>query len=111
MVSYTTSLQGDLRHAGLPVRAYVLCPDVVATQMVTSHEHDPDAAILFAGPKPMPEERVADSAVRLLRSRQVLRVVPRWRGPVVRPAGLAPAAGLPLLALLRKRGARRQARL
>lgn len=54
VLSYTTSVQGDLRHAGLPVRVRALCPDVVGTRMVTARAADPGAALLFAGPKPWP---------------------------------------------------------
>ncbi|MBO0852262.1 MAG: SDR family oxidoreductase, partial [Nocardia sp.] len=41
VLSYTTSLQGDLIHAGLPIRVRALCPDVVGTEMVTSRASDP----------------------------------------------------------------------
>ncbi|NUS94932.1 MAG: SDR family oxidoreductase [Nocardia sp.] len=110
VLSYTTSLQGDLTHAGLPIRAHALCPDVVGTRMVTSRAEDPGAAMLFSGPKPMDEEVVARAAVQLMDSRQVFRVVPRWRGALVRGVDIAPAPGLGVLAIMRKLGDRRQAR-
>lgn len=50
VLSFTTSLQGDLDHAGLPIRVRALCPDVVGTQMVSSRATDPAAALLFSGP-------------------------------------------------------------
>jgi short-subunit dehydrogenase len=109
VLSYTTSLQGDLRHAGLPIRARALCPDVVGTAMVTERAHDPGAAMLFSGPKPLTEDQVARAGLALLESRQVFRVVPRWRGALVRGIDAAPAVGLPLLGVMRKLGDRRQA--
>ena len=110
VLSYTTSLQGDLRHAGLPIRARALCPDVVGTQMVTTRSKDPGAAMLFSGPKPLSEDAVARAGMTLLDSRQVFRVVPRWRGALVRGIDAAPSAGLGVLGVMRKLGDWRQAR-
>ena len=110
VLSYTTSLQGDLRHAGLPIRVRALCPDVVGTPMVTARAGDPGAALLFAGPKPMDEEAVARAGLALMGSRQIFRVLPRWRGALVRGVDLAPALGLGLVALMRRVGDHRQAR-
>ncbi|TQK69639.1 MULTISPECIES: SDR family oxidoreductase [unclassified Nocardioides] len=108
VLSYTTSLQGDLRHAGLPIRARALCPDVVGTAMVTDHALDPGAAMLFSGPRPLEADAVARAGLALLDSRQVFRVVPRWRGALVRGIDAAPAAGLPVLGVMRRLGDRRQ---
>ncbi|WP_260851080.1 SDR family oxidoreductase [Rhodococcus sp. WB9] len=110
VLSYTTSLQGDLQHAGLPIRARALCPDVVGTQMVTSRAKDPGAAMLFSGPKPLDEDAVARAGLALMDSRQIFRVVPRWRGMLVRGIDAAPSAGLGLLGVMRRLGDYRQAR-
>lgn len=109
-VSYTTSLQGELNHAGLPIRVRALCPDVVNTEMVTSQAHEPGAALLFSGPKPLTPETVAKAAMNLIDSGQLFRVVPRWRGVIARSTGLAPSTGLHTLALFRMLGERRQRR-
>lgn len=111
VLSYTTSLQGDLDHAGLPIRARALCPDVVGTRMVTSRAKDPGAAMLFAGPKPLDEDAVARAGLELMDSRQVFRVIPRWRGALVRGADVAPSVGLRMLGAMRKLGDHRQARI
>lgn len=111
VLSYTTSLQGDLHHAGLPIRARALCPDVVGTTMVSEVSHDPGAAMLFSGPRPLDPETVAQAGIELLDSRrQIVRVVPRWRGALVRGVDLAPATGLTILDVMRKIGDRRQAK-
>ncbi|BDH57733.1 SDR family oxidoreductase [Tsukamurella sp. PLM1] len=110
VLSYTTSLQGDLSHAGLPIRARALCPDVVGTAMVTDREKDPGAAMLFSGPKPLDADTVAAAGLKLLDSRQVFRVVPRWRGILSRSVDVAPAVGLPTLAAMRRIGDLRQRR-
>ncbi len=110
VLSYTTSLEGDLRHAGLPITVKALCPDVVGTHMVTSRENDPHAAMLFSGPKPLDTDTVAAAAMSLLDSRQTFRVVPRWRGVVARSADVAPSVTGGALALMRRLGERRQSR-
>lgn len=110
VLSYTTSLQGDLNHAGLPIRARAVCPDVVGTQMVTSRAKDPGAAMLFSGPKPLDPDTIARAGMELMESRQVFRVIPRWRGALVRAIDVAPSLGLPLLSVMRVLGNRRQAR-
>lgn len=108
VLSFTTSLQGDLDHAGLQIRARALCPDVVSTKMVTDRFADPGAALLFAGPRPMDAAAVARAGLELLESRQIFRVVPRWRGVVARTSDAAPSLGLKAFALMRSVGERRQ---
>ncbi|GAA4810090.1 SDR family NAD(P)-dependent oxidoreductase [Nocardioides caeni] len=110
VLSFTTSLQGDLDHAGLPIRVRALCPDVVATAMVHDVEKDPGAALLFAGPKPLDERDVAAAGLALLDSRQLFRVVPRWRGAMVRAGDVLPAVGLKAVAAMRGMGDRAQAK-
>lgn len=109
VLAYTISLEGDLRHSGLPIRARVLSPDVVGTQMVTSRSNDPGAALLFSGPKPLTEDRVARAGLALLESRHVSRAVPQWRGALARSLGIAPTAGLGLVSVMRGVGEKRQA--
>ncbi|MDR7252385.1 short-subunit dehydrogenase [Nocardioides sp. BE266] len=111
VLSYTTSLQGDLSAARVPVRARALCPDVVATKMVTEQEKQSGAAVLFSGPKPLDADGVARAGLVLLESRQIFRVVPRWRGTLVRTLDAAPSVGVPTLNLMAKYGAWRQKRL
>ena len=110
VLSFTTSLQGDLDHAGLEIRVRALCPDVVGTAMVEDVAHDSGAAMLFSGPAPIGTAEVARAGLDLLDSHQVFRVIPRWRGPVARSAALAPALGLKALAAMRTIGDRRQRR-
>jgi short-subunit dehydrogenase len=110
VLSYTISLEGDLRHAGLPIRARALSPDVVGTKMVTSRAEDPNAALLFSGPKPLTEDKVARAGLALLESRHVSRAVPHWRGAMARSLGIVPTAGLGLVGVMRGVGDRRQAR-
>ncbi|HEX8105960.1 MAG TPA: SDR family oxidoreductase, partial [Solirubrobacteraceae bacterium] len=108
VLSFSMSLQGDLREAGIPIRVHALCPDAADTQMVRDVEREPDAAILFSGGSLLTAERVADEAVALLGSRRIVRALPGWRAALARSGALAPAGGLTLLRVLRRVGDRRR---
>jgi NAD(P)-dependent dehydrogenase (short-subunit alcohol dehydrogenase family) len=108
VLSFTTSLQGDLDHARLPIRARALCPDVTATDMVGDVAADPGAAILFAGSRQADANDVARAGLSLLESRQVMRAFPRSAGAIARGSGFLPSVGLRLSASAREAGARRQ---
>ncbi|GAB7003225.1 hypothetical protein JCM18899A_06960 [Nocardioides sp. AN3] len=108
VLSFTTSLQGDLDHAGLPIRAHALCPDVVATDMVGSRSSDPGAAILFAAARQLTPDQVAQAGVELLSSSSPVRSVPRINALAARATGLAPRLGLRLAAAAQSTGERRQ---
>ena len=77
-------------------------------EMVTTRAHDPGAALLFSGPKPLAADDIARAALELMDSHQIFRVVPRWRGVIARSTDVAPAAGLRALSLMRTLGLRRQ---
>lgn len=108
VLSFTTSLQGDLEHAGLPIRARALCPDVTATDMVGAVATDPGASILFAGGRQAQADDVARAGLELVDSRQVMRACPRASGAMARATGILPTLGLRLSASARKTGERRQ---
>jgi short-subunit dehydrogenase len=108
VLSFSTSLQGDLEHAGSAIRVHALCPDVVATDMVSDVVTDPGASILFAGRHLLEPDQVAAAGMALLETRHVARAVPRSAGAMARFTGLAPALGLRLTASARRSGERHQ---
>lgn len=108
VLSFTTSLQGDLDHVGLPIRARALCPDVTATEMVHDVATDPGAALLFTGSRLSEADDVARAGLELLGSRQVVRAFPRLSGALGRGMGLMPSVGLRMSASARRTGERRQ---
>jgi NAD(P)-dependent dehydrogenase (short-subunit alcohol dehydrogenase family) len=110
VLSYSTSLQGDLDHAHRPIRVHALCPDVVATEMVTSRSTDPDAAILFAGTRQFTADDIADAAIKLLDSNALVRSVPRIGGLLVRASDFAPRLGSRMNVMARRAGEQRQRR-
>lgn len=106
IVSFTTSLEGDLRRAGRQVHAHVLCPDAVATEMTTDLTGDPHAAVLFSGTH-LTATQVADAAADLIGTRHVVRAVPRHKGGLMRAGAVVPSAGLHAFELFHKHGLRK----
>ena len=107
VVAFSESLQGDLDEAGIPIRVHAVCPDAVATGMVSERADDPDAAIIFsAGKELLDPGDVADRIVGLLDSKALLLVIPRTRLPLLRLTGRFPRLGLKLAALFKKVGDR-----
>ena len=84
VLGWTTSLQGDLDLAGIPMRMHAVCPDAADTRMVQDVADNPEAAILFSGPRLLGAAEVAEQTVALLDSKKVVLVIPRWRGAVAR---------------------------
>jgi len=75
VLGFTTSLQGDLRSAGLPIRVHAVCPDGADTPMVQEHSGDREAAIIWSGSRLLTAQEVAERAVSLLDSRQIVLLI------------------------------------
>ena len=109
VTSFTTSLAGDLRWAGLDrIKVHALCPGAAATDMALEVAEDPYSAVLHAAPRLLRPDQVADAVVRMIGSRSVLRSLPRGRAGMLRAAGLAPTSSLRLLPYFRSVGERRR---
>jgi NAD(P)-dependent dehydrogenase (short-subunit alcohol dehydrogenase family) len=110
VLGFTSALQGDLRAARLPIRAHAVCPDGADTDMTRERSADPDSAIIWSTPRMLAAGEVADAVVGLLDSKQLVLVVPRWRGWVARTTALAGRHAIVSAEPLRKLGERRRAR-
>jgi short-subunit dehydrogenase len=108
VLSFTTSLQGELDLARLPIRAHALCPDAADTALVREEQASPDSAMLFSQKTLLTPTAVADAAVALIDGRRVVRSIPTYRAGAMRVAGALPRLGLPVLARLRAQGDRRR---
>jgi short-subunit dehydrogenase len=109
VLSFSTSLQGELELARLPIRVHALCPDAADTALVRDEQDSPDSAMLFSqrGGLLAPTA-VADAALALLDGSRVVRSLPAHRAAAMRVAGALPRLGLPVLARLRAQGDRRR---
>jgi len=108
VLGFTTSLQGDLRSARLPIRVHALCPDGADTPMLQERAGDRDAAIIWSGSRLLTAQEVAERAMALLDSRRLVLALPRHRAVLVRALGLAPGIGVRLGEPLRRLGERRR---
>ncbi len=110
VLGFTGSLQGDLNVAGLPITVHAVCPDAADTDMVRERVGDEDSAMVFSAPRLLSADEVADRTAGLLDSRELVAVIPRWRGWVARSSAMLGRHALVGVPLLRKQGARRRAR-
>jgi short-subunit dehydrogenase len=108
VLNFTTSLQGELDLARLPIRVHALCPDAADTALVRGEQASPDTAILFSQRALLTPEAVAEAAVALLDGKRIVRTLPVHRAGAMRIAGVLPRLGLPVLARLRAQGDRRR---
>lgn len=109
VLNFTTSLQGDLDLARIPIRAHALCPDAADTAMVRSEQSHGDTAILFSQKGGLlAPAAVADAAIELLDGRRMVRSLPAVRAGLARVGALVPSVGLPVLARMRAQGDKRR---
>jgi short-subunit dehydrogenase len=94
----------------VPITVHALCPDAADTDMVRERAGDADAAIIFSAPRLLAAQEVAADAVSLLDSRQLVKVLPAWRGWVARATALLGRNALVSAGALRRQGERRRAR-
>jgi NAD(P)-dependent dehydrogenase (short-subunit alcohol dehydrogenase family) len=108
VLGFTLSLQGDLEHAGIPIRVHAVCPDAVDTGMVRERRSEPDSAIIFSAPKLLEASEVAERAVALLDTTKIVAVIPPSRGWLARWAAAFPRGGLKVLSFFRRVGERKR---
>jgi NAD(P)-dependent dehydrogenase (short-subunit alcohol dehydrogenase family) len=110
VLGFTSSLQGDLDAAGLPIRAHAVCPDGADTDMTRERADEHESAIIWSTPRMLGAPEVADRVVGLLDSRQLVLAIPRWRGWVARGAAMGGRHALRSAETLRRHGERRRSR-
>jgi NAD(P)-dependent dehydrogenase (short-subunit alcohol dehydrogenase family) len=110
VLGFSTSLQGDLQAAGLPISVHVVCPDGADTDMTRERAHEEESAIIWSGPRMLTPAEVADHVVGLLDSKRMVVAIPRWRGWFARGAALAGRPALQGSERLRRQGERKRAR-
>jgi NAD(P)-dependent dehydrogenase (short-subunit alcohol dehydrogenase family) len=110
VLGFSTSLQGDLDHAAIPIRVHAVCPDAVDTGMVRERRADPESAIIFSAPKLLEASEVAERAVALLDTTKIVQVIPPGRGWLARVMAAFPRADLRMLELFRRAGEKKRRR-
>jgi NAD(P)-dependent dehydrogenase (short-subunit alcohol dehydrogenase family) len=110
VLGFTTSLQGDLDDARIPIRTHAICPDGVDTGMVRERAGEDDAAIIFSTPRMLQPQEVAEKVVSVIGERRPVAVIPASRGVLVRSMALFPRLNLRLLPVFKKAGQKKQGR-
>ena len=111
VLAYSTSLQGDLQQAGLPITISAICPDAIDTDMVKDVADHRDAGLLFSSKKLLTVDDVAGAVLDLVDKPRLVMTVPRVRGALAHFVRPFPAMGLKLLRLFRLAGDRHLAAL
>lgn len=111
VLGFTSSLQGDLKTAGSPVRVHAVCPDLVDTKMMRDEADNPEYALGFTSPKLFTPGEVAEEIVKLLDGDRIILAMPRHRMWLARMTGTWPRASLPITRIFVKAGARRRDKL
>ena len=109
VLGYSLSLAGELERAHRPIRIATLCPDAIAGDMTKAVAHDAAAGILFSG-RQLTLDQVADEALALIDSKQLVRALPAIRAAVIHLLRPFPRVGLPLMEQLAKLGRRKTQR-
>ncbi len=106
VLGFSTSLEGDLRAAKLPIRVSAVCPDAIDTDMVREVADSGDADILFSAAHLLTAERVAKVVVELVDRPRLVVSLPLSRAALAHLMRPFPALGLRLLEPFRKLGER-----
>jgi NAD(P)-dependent dehydrogenase (short-subunit alcohol dehydrogenase family) len=110
VLGFSTSLQGDLDDAELPIKVSAVCPDAIETDLVRNVEGDRHAAMLFSSDKLLRAEDVADLVVGLLDDYKLLLVHPPQRGTLAHLFAPFPGLELKVLRQMARRGERNRRR-
>jgi NAD(P)-dependent dehydrogenase (short-subunit alcohol dehydrogenase family) len=109
VLGFTSSLQMDLGLAGVPITVHAVCPDGADTQMLRERSEE-EAAIIWSAPRLLSPEEVADRTVGLLDSKELVAVLPRWRGWTARGSAMLGRHAFHVAGVMRSHGERRRER-
>ena len=104
VLSFSVSLQGDIRRGGLPIRISAVCPDAIDTDMVRNVASSSEAGLLFSAGELLTADQIATVVLRLVGSPKLAVTVPRIRGFLAHLIRPFPRLGLWVLELFRRKG-------
>lgn len=107
---FSTSLQGDLEAAQLPIKVSAVCPDAIETDLVRNVERDEHAAMLFSAGKLLDPAEVADKTVGLLDDYKLMLPIPPARAALAFAFHPWPELGLKALKWFSSRGEKNRQR-
>ncbi|MGB5812130.1 MAG: SDR family NAD(P)-dependent oxidoreductase [Polyangiales bacterium] len=107
VLSYSVSIEGDLRRAGVPVHVSAVCPDAIDTDMVRDVAHSSEAGLIFSAKSLLTAEEVAAVVLEVVENPKLMVSVPRSRALLAHLLRPFPGLGLRALEPFRKLGERR----
>lgn len=107
VLSFSVSVEGDLRRADLPIRMSAVCPDAIDTDMVRDVAHSSEAGLIFSAKSLLTAEEVAEVVLDLVDSPRLMVSVPRTRALLAHVLRPFPRLGLRALEPFRRIGERR----
>jgi short-subunit dehydrogenase len=110
VLGFSTSLQGDLERAQIPIQVSALCPDAIDTHMAESAAHDEHAALMFSALRLLRPEKVAKLVGDLIDHPRLVLSYPPHRAVLAHALRPFPAAELKVLKSFTKFGERQRRR-
>jgi 3-oxoacyl-[acyl-carrier protein] reductase len=105
--AFTIAMANELHHKNIKVSC--ICPDLVATNMLTQQLDYKAAALTFSGNKPLQVEDIADAIFERALGRNELEVmIPRSRGFLGKIGNLFPRLGFSITRMLEHKGLQKQ---
>ena len=110
VLGFTTSLQGDLEKAQIPIHASAVCPDAIETDMAQSVQHDENASLMFSAMRLLKPERVAKLVTGLIDDPKLGVPYPPHRAALAHALRPFPSTELKVLRSFAKFGERQRKR-
>jgi short-subunit dehydrogenase len=110
VLGLTTSLQGDLDRAGVPIKCAAVCPDAMETDMVKGVAHHDASSILYSAGTMLRADDVADEVARLVDRPRLVTVLPRARAALIHAFHAFPGLELKVLQRFYKAGQKARAK-
>lgn len=97
VLGFSTSLQGDLDKAQIPIQVSALCPDAFETDMIREAADDENASLIFGAFRLLRPEKIAALAGELIDDPRLVLSYPRHRAVLAHAIRPWPSAELRLL--------------
>jgi short-subunit dehydrogenase len=110
VLGFSTSLQGDLERAQVPIQVSALCPDAIDTHMAESAAHDEHASLMFSAMRLLKPEKVAKLVGELVDHPRLVLSYPPHRAVLAHALRPWPSAELRVLKSFTKFGDRQRRR-
>jgi short-subunit dehydrogenase len=110
VLGFSTSLQGDLERAQIPIQVSAICPDAIETNMADGAAADEHAALMFSSMRLLKPEKVAKLVGELIDHPRLVMTYPPHRAALAHAFRPFPSVELKVLKGMMKLGERQRRR-